>query len=245
MSIIASNSLLNVLSRHFGTNSGTQNSGFDIGKPIINGSTNGDVSEVDGFQVGTEDRKLTSKGYLGKIWEQSGEVYQDWLNVQERWIEADRFKLETRFTSFQRTQRQSSHPDYQPYAQVVMQGKVIAEISNNGMVKSNTSFPQDLQDILSQPMMGEEQGPDYAQARARQIATYFGGRVVKADTAMTQDQFNELERPDIIEKTIDYKNMKKDPLFFELLESIDNYNSLLEKRENYLNHQALNTDINV
>nr|WP_321445619.1 hypothetical protein [uncultured Cohaesibacter sp.] len=240
MSISAAASLMALTSPHVARNKTGVTSNVPASEFLAGA---GKSAQNTGVSTELSGKKLdiTGKAYLGMVWEQSDAFYQAWLDTQQRWLELEQLSLEANHTFIERTQAQSEHPDYQPFAQVIVQGRVVAEISNNGITFSDTSFPKALQDILAQET-GEKQGPSYAQARAEQIASFLGGQVVKAETALSQEEFDRLERPTLFRKRIDYEGMKNDPMFLEHQKSIDKYNDLLEKRAAYVAQQTVRVD---
>lgn len=80
-------------------------------------------------------------------------------------------------------------PDNAPenlYAQVKVNGKVVATLYNSGCSETSNAVGGQLQDLLMNP---QGSGPQLAQTRAEQIAAALGGTVVKASTAQTQAQW--------------------------------------------------------
>jgi len=84
-------------------------------------------------------------------------------------------------------------PAYQPYAVVRVDGKVVAEIDNQGFVEVSNAVAAKLGGSLPSAVDGKS-GPRLAQARAETIAEQLGGRVEKSATAMTQSQFDATDR---------------------------------------------------
>lgn len=80
-------------------------------------------------------------------------------------------------------------PKDEVYAYVKKDGKVVATLYNSGAaVTSNADHGK----VKNLPTMGEGEsrvGPELAQARAREIADKIGGTVEKANTAITQNQW--------------------------------------------------------
>ena len=97
------------------------------------------------------------------------------------------------------------------YATVVVGGRVVATLDNQGLMTSDNALAGRLRDLPDQ-VYGRG-GPDLAQARAEHLAALLGGRVVKAKTAITQAQFN--ANPidqDRLRPKIDAEAMRLDPL---------------------------------
>ncbi len=80
--------------------------------------------------------------------------------------------------------------DYGIYANVVVDGKVVATVSNTGCAVLVDGLP-DLHDMLSL----DGHGPNLAATRARQIADALGGTVATSSSALTQKQFDEADFP--------------------------------------------------
>lgn len=78
---------------------------------------------------------------------------------------------------------QSAAPLETDYAKVKADGKVIATISNSGFVTSSNALGGQLLNILQDD---DSAGPALAQRRAEQIASAFGGEVVKSPSALSQ-----------------------------------------------------------
>ena len=103
----------------------------------------------------------------------------------------------------------SQHPAYQPYATVTVNGKVVAEIDNNGFVKTSNAVGRELGYLPETSMSG----PNLAQSRADYIAHRLGGQVEKAETALRQAEFAALPK---VKPIIDQASLKNDPLYKEL-----------------------------
>lgn len=107
--------------------------------------------------------------------------FQGFLDMQET-------LLQQKYTT---TAETDDHPAYQPYAKVVVGGKVVAEIDNHGWTASSNAFGAQIQQGLPQTGAGGEiDGPELARARAEYIAAQTGGRVEMADTVLTQQEFS-------------------------------------------------------
>jgi hypothetical protein len=84
-------------------------------------------------------------------------------------------------------------PVNQPYADVQVDGKTVATLSNTGALSMRM-------DMVGQvPFGGPDEhglsGPALAQFRADRIARALGGDIVKRDTAMTQEAFDTARKP--------------------------------------------------
>ncbi len=131
-------------------------------------------------------------------------------DLYKRIMEAQKTMLEHRYMQMPDT---SKNPTYKEYAQVVVNGKTVAEIDNHGWTKTSNALGGALQANLPNEANGVISGPGLAQARAEYIARMLGGEVVKSATAMTQQQFNAVPQP---KPTINYEAMKQDPLYEQL-----------------------------
>ena len=170
------------------------------------------------------------------VWELPDAEYQDWLSRNQAYLAAKQKIIEHRHTNLKTSPGAADHPDYKPYAKVVVAGQMIAEIANNGFVITSGSNSKELMDLLSQDL-GKESGPQYAQARADLIATHLGGHVVLADTALSQHQFDQMDRPHLFERDVDLDAMKRDPGFTLLQRELDQFKEMQKKRSEYIRRQ--------
>jgi hypothetical protein len=95
------------------------------------------------------------------------------------------------------------------YAEVLVDDKVVAVIDNQGVVRTDNALGAGLHGKLIGSVNGRN-GPDLAQARAEQIAKMLGGNMRKADTAITQQRFSQLEMPPRPEPILDLARMEAD-----------------------------------
>ena len=131
--------------------------------------------------------------------------------VYERMMDAQKSMLEHKYTTPPDT---SNNPAYKAYAEVIVNGKVVAEIDNHGWTKTSNALGARLQKGL--PMEGahgESQGPALAQARAEYIAEMLGGKVKKSSTALSQLEFYAVPAP---KAEVDYEAMRLDPMYAQL-----------------------------
>jgi hypothetical protein len=162
--------------------------------------------------------------------------YKDYLESEKTFLEMDQRSLEIQFT-------QRSYPDLsndprtKPYANIVVGGKVVATIDNQGVVGTNDDIlGQKLQSLLLSNVNGTN-GPDLAQARAEQLANMLGGRVVQADTAIDQSKFASLSSMDPTE-FIDYDAMRSDSRYEDLQRRYAEQASLPQRRAEYLSQAS-------
>lgn len=112
------------------------------------------------------------------------------------------------------------------YAEVVVNNKVVATVDNQGAVRADDSMKGLLQGKLINDVNGTN-GPDLAQARADQIAEMLGGKVARADTAITQQKFAALAPPPQRDFIVDRIGMESDPRYTDV-------QALIQKRAEYL-----------
>ena len=144
----------------------------------------------------------TSKLKNAGIRELTGEEYRKLIEDMEK-----------RLSLSQQTQPDiATHPAYQPYATVEVNGKVVARIDNHGWAQMSNGLGAKLAGHLPGSVNGQT-GPVLAQKRAEMIAEALGGTVVMAPTALTQPAFNNLPQPSV---TVDQAAIHKDPLYLIL-----------------------------
>ncbi|HEY1096645.1 MAG TPA: hypothetical protein VGF14_05340 [Alphaproteobacteria bacterium] len=153
------------------------------------------------------------------------EQYQQFLSSME-------MMLDYKYRSPPEPADLSNYAPVKSYANVTVNGKVVAKIDNQGCVETSNAVGARLQKMLEDYAdVNGTNGPDLAQLRAEKIAALLGGKVEKSTTAMTQSAFNNyppLEQP---QARIDYAAMKRDPMYEQI-------QSLKEKRAAYLAKQA-------
>jgi hypothetical protein len=153
------------------------------------------------------------------LWELPEDQYQRALDGMER-------MFAYKYRTMPEAPDLSNYAPIKPYAAVVVGGKVVAEIDNQGATTTSDAVHARIQRIYQNEPEGMS-GPEVAQMRAEKIVALMGGKIVPAATAMTQAEFDAyppLERP---EPVMDYEAMKNDPMYLSL-------QSLTEKRAAYL-----------
>ncbi|WHA40510.1 hypothetical protein [Agrobacterium larrymoorei] len=124
------------------------------------------------------------------------------------------------------------YPALQTYANIVVNGQIVATVDNQGVYKSSNDIASKVSDLLPDNIEGGN-GPDLAQARADIIAKALGGKVVKAETALSQQQF--LSLPEYRhEWTVDYEAMLNDPAYQEIKQAQTQLDNVQKEREEYL-----------
>lgn len=112
------------------------------------------------------------------------------------------------------------------YAKVVVNGKTVATLSNEGYAEMSNGLLH-----IGSTLPNDGGGPELAQRRAEAIAKATGGTVVKQASAMTQSQWNQREP---IKLTVDFAQMKREGFFErwkELSGSTTAFNALLIGQE--------------
>jgi len=109
----------------------------------------------------------------------------------------------------------TKNPTYAPYAAVVVNGKVVAEIDNHGFVKTTNAMHESCADAIkaADAESSGSSGPALAQARAAKIAEAMNGTIIKAPTAMSQRAFDATPQP---QTTVNYEAMRRDPEYAEI-----------------------------
>ncbi|MEW5726567.1 MAG: hypothetical protein AB1918_01960 [Pseudomonadota bacterium] len=104
---------------------------------------------------------------------------------------------------------------YGDYAQVMVGGKVVATLSNEGFAQTSNALGAQ----LAGGLVSDGQGPALAQRRAEQIAAAVGGTVVMLETAMTQTEWN--RRP-ALQTAIDFEAMEADGMLDNWRRAVSN-----------------------
>jgi hypothetical protein len=161
--------------------------------------------------------------------------YQDYLETEKTFMEMEKRALEIQHTSYSEPDL-SNYAGTKPYATIKVAGQVVATIDNQGIVGTQSNaLGSMLRDILIGDVNGTN-GPDLAQARAEQIVKLLGGKITRAPTAITQTQFNLLPSMET-KATVDYDAVVNDPAYAVLQKRYENYQSLEQKRAEYLAQQ--------
>lgn len=162
--------------------------------------------------------------------------YRSFIEQDEQRLAANKQYLENQYTH-------TSNPDYsndprmKPYATVTVAGQIVATIDNQGVVSTNSNALGDRINKLLIGLNEKDSGPAGAQYRADKIAEMLGGRIVKAETAMSQSQYRTLAPFEQPTSTIDYDAMKNDPLYEQLQNMTASYEKIQKQRIEYLAQQ--------
>ncbi|MBF0269041.1 MAG: hypothetical protein HQL44_10670 [Alphaproteobacteria bacterium] len=95
------------------------------------------------------------------------------------------FKLEEKKIIEQMFTRPTGKTSYGEYARVVLNGKTVATLSNEGYAEMSNAFGG----VIGSKLPNNGSGPELAQRRAEMIAKATGGTVVMNESAMTQRQW--------------------------------------------------------
>ena len=119
------------------------------------------------------------------ISEMPEEFYQRFVESQERMLEHHY----TQMPDFR------NHPSHQSYAEVHVNGKPVATLSNSGAMGTSNAIAARLNGIDLPDEVNGTNGPALAQARAEAVAKALGGEIVMSSTAISQSRYNAL--PDL------------------------------------------------
>ncbi len=116
---------------------------------------------------------------------------------------------ELAYTKITNLDELANHPSQQIYAEVKVDGKVVATLYNSGAAQTSNALGGKLGKL---PSMGEEEqstGPELAQKRAEEIAAALGGSVEISGTALTQADYIAVPafKPEF---KVDYEAMERD-----------------------------------
>lgn len=160
--------------------------------------------------------------------------YQSFMENDKQHLDVREKGLELRYSS--RPELPENDPRTKTYATIVVGGRVIATIDNQGCIGGHDAAIARLNGRLPDEVNGTN-GPALAKARAEAAAAILGGRIVISSTAISQPQFNALPSLDALETLIDYDAMKNDPDFQQLEKMRENYRQIELDRAAYLAKQ--------
>ncbi|MGI2031290.1 hypothetical protein ACRQ1B_02750 [Rhizobium panacihumi] len=183
------------------------------------------------------DLIASGKAKIINIAELPEDEYQSFMEGERRRIEANTRYLKNQYTGEPQFPDLTNYPGTKNYADVVVGGKVVAKVDNQGVITIyDDSIAARLKDKLPDDINGKG-GPDLAQARAEAAAKLLGGRVLKSSTAISQSQFDALPVPQIIPGEVDYDSMKNDPLYQQIEKMREHYQQTEQDRAAYLAKQ--------
>lgn len=90
-----------------------------------------------------------------------------------------------------------NHPVNDIYAEVLVDGQVVATLDNNGYLETSNAFHAKYQAVLDAGINppGVPKGPELAQARAELIAQLTGGKIRQHESAMDQKAYEQADKP--------------------------------------------------
>lgn len=145
-----------------------------------------------------------AKLQVTKITEASDSLFQAFIDGQEMMLR----------NKYARIPDTSAHPGYRTYATVVVNGREVASVDNNGFLISSNALGAKLGDQLPGSVNGKT-GPVLAQARAEVVARMLGGTVKPAASAMTQTAYEAMPK---LKVTYDATAMTEDPIYDRIQE---------------------------
>lgn len=162
------------------------------------------------------------------VWELPEDQYQDYLATERDYVD-----MRTRVLQHDHTQYPDNpdDPSFQPYANIVVGGRVVATINNQGVVSTTDEQLGQRLLPLSQLNTGLD-GPELAQHLAEQIAKMLGGEIVPADTALEQSVYERLAAAAI--PVVDYEGMTSDPKYTEIESRKTELDKIELSRQQYL-----------
>lgn len=160
--------------------------------------------------------------------------YQSFMEGDKLAIDAHEKSLESRYTS--RPELPENDPRTKTYATIVIAGKVVVTIDNQGCIGGHDGAMARLDGLLPDEVNGTN-GPALAKARAEAAAAILGGRLIMSSTAISQPQFNALPSLDTLQPLIDYDAMKNDPDYQQLEQMREHYRQTELDRAAYLAKQ--------
>ncbi|CAO3420590.1 hypothetical protein [Azospirillum doebereinerae] len=131
----------------------------------------------------------------------------------QRMVEAQESMLQSRYSQAPDISR---HSGYQDYAQVMVGGKEVARLDNNGGLLTSNAVAATLDGRFPNIGPTGKSGPLLAQARAEAVAKLLGGKVAMADTAITQERYDTLPKP---KPVVNETAMKEDPVYQRIQET--------------------------
>ncbi|WP_157278088.1 hypothetical protein [Methyloversatilis thermotolerans] len=157
--------------------------------------------------------------------------YRDFIENEQRRIDANAFHLEQQYT--ERVDPPVDSPLTRPYATIVVGGKVVATIDNQGVITTDDALSDALKNRLAAADTGKG-GPLQAETNAAILAAHFGGRIRPASTAITQAKYEELVATPAATPRVDTNAMQKDPLHAQIERWSAGLEDIMRQREYFL-----------
>jgi len=159
------------------------------------------ASTMDRIDLGTVKRVMEGVPYH-RVSEGTSEEFAEHLSMMNEMLELE----------YSSPPDLSNNAAYGVNSRVVVNGKVVATLDNNGFLESSNDLAARLGEDLPGSVNGKS-GPNLAAARAKAVAEALGGKVVVADTAITQSAWEKIPTPTA---TVDREAMTRDPLWDEI-----------------------------
>lgn len=206
--------------------------GSDADEPSADASEATPQSPNTGFQMRLTGLTLhvgSDLPVLKPDWERlSCEEYAESQETQRIFLE-----MQTRVLEHDYTHRPDdpNDPRIKPYANITIGGKTVITIDNQGCVgTSSDRLPKSVAKLCEETNGLE--GPELAKYLTEKIGEMLGGRVVIADTAITQSFYQKLVAA--AQPTIDFEGMKNDPRYSEIQEQYEELAQNDVQRSKYL-----------
>lgn len=162
--------------------------------------------------------------------------YQAYMESERIYLELSQRHLEFLHMNLQEQASAPPSPRTEAYAKIVVGGKVVATIDNQGVVGTeNSAIGDRINKLIMNGLAAESNlsgGPSTAQSRAERIAKLVGGEIAKANTALSQNEFEALP-PNDGKPKIDYEAMEMDPMYSQLQSCRATYEALQDRRAAY------------
>lgn len=157
--------------------------------------------------------------------------YREFVENEQRRIDANAFHLEQQYT--ERIEAPADSPLTRPYATIVVGGKVVATIDNQGVITTDDALSDALASRLAAADTGKG-GPLQAETNAAILAAHFGGRIRPASTAITQAKYDEQVATPAATPRVNTAAMQKDPLHAQIDSWSAGLEDIMRQREYFL-----------
>ncbi len=153
--------------------------------------------------------------------------YQEYLQRSQSFLEAQHSQIQPGDERLNET-----------YAEVIVNGRVVATLDNNGYLQTSNTFFSELgidPGSLALNPLNVPKGPALAQARADYLSQATGGTVLIHKTALDQSTYLGLEQPKAV---VNQPAMLDDPFNLSLLK-------VQQARQEFLQRQAENNQVSL
>ncbi|MEB2846640.1 hypothetical protein GAO09_10300 [Rhizobiales bacterium RZME27] len=148
---------------------------------------------------------------LKPAWERlSDEEYAAYQAMERDFIDMDARALQSEYRKFY---DDPNDPRIERYADIVVGGKIVASVDNQGLITASSDTIGKRLAVLSLEDTGL-QGPEQAKYTSEKLIKLLGGSISLADTAITQSTFNRIVQ--LAQAQIDFEGMKADPKYDEI-----------------------------